>query len=281
MKLPEHPVVLVTGATDGIGRETALELARRGARVVVHGRSEERLQATIEALRSIESANASEPLEPLLIDLSRLDEVRTAGQTLSKRGIRVDVIVNNAGVYQRKRALSADGFEMTLAVNHLAPFVLTHALLASEAGASLKRIVNVSSIAQGRGQVVLDDLNFDKRGFDPYATYAASKLANVLFSVELARRLRPRGITVNALHPGVVSTKLLTEGFGVRGSDSLAKGAATSVKLALDPSVEEVTGQYFVDGHVARASTQAANESLVRSFYELSAKLTGTQELPG
>lgn len=272
MKNEGGAVVLVTGATDGIGRETALELARRGALVLAHGRSHERVEATCAAVRAIRPEAA---LEPLIVDLARLEDVRGVGAELDRRGVRLDVLINNAGVFMRERLLSVDGFEMSLAVNHLAPFALTHALLRAECGRGLTRIVNVSSVAHTRGSMDLDDLSFTRRGFDPYATYAAAKLANVLFTVELARRLRGKDITVNALHPGVVSTKLLTEGFGLQGRDSLAKGAATSVRLALDEDVATTSGGYFSEGKPSPMSPVAQNASLVRQFYEVSAEMAG------
>lgn len=271
------PTVLVTGATDGIGRETALELARRGARVIVHGRREAAARAVVEAIRAAGRTGAA---EPLLADLASLAEARGLARVLAERGERVDVLVNNAGVYMNERSVTGDGFELTIAVNHLAPFVLTHALLDSPAGASLRRIVNVSSMAHSRGAIDLADLSFERRPFEPYAAYAQSKLANVLFSTELARRLAARGVTANALHPGVVSTKLLTEGFGVRGSDSLAKGARTSVRLALDEDVAAVTGQYFVDGAIAPSSRAARDAELARALYDASARMTQTPPLP-
>lgn len=271
------PTVLVTGATDGIGKETALELARRGARVIVHGRREAAARAVADAIRAEGKGSAA---EPVLADLASLAEARGIARALADRGERVDVLVNNAGVYTNERRLSGDGFELTIAVNHLAPFVLTHALLASPAGAALRRIVNVSSMAHARGVVDQEDLSFERRSFDPYGAYAQSKLANVLFTTELARRLAGRGVTVNALHPGVVSTKLLTDGFGVRGSDSLAKGARTSVRLALDGDVAGVTGEYFVDGAVAPTSRAAKDAVLARELYETSCRLTDTAPLP-
>lgn len=273
-----EPVVLVTGATDGIGLATAKELSRRGARVIVHGRSPAKAEQATAAVRAVGGAA---PLPPLIVDLGRLSEVRAAGQALSSRGVHVDVLLNNAGVYLREPMRSADDLELTFAVNHLAPFALTHALLASEAGAELSRVVNVSSVAHTRGRIDLDDLGFERRGFDGYATYAASKLANVLFTVELARRLRSRGVASNALHPGVVSTKLLVNGMGARGGDTLAEGAATSVKLALDAELAGVSGRYFARGRPAQHHPAADDAGLVKRFYEVSAEMAGVDPLPG
>lgn len=273
----ERPLILVTGATDGIGRETARELTRRGAQVLVHGRDRERLRATAAELAEIGGRPAP---QPVAADLSSFAAVCAMADEIDAHGHRLAVIVHNAGVYMKRRDRSVDGHEMTFAVNHLAPFLLTHLLLARPCGAEVRRIVNVSSIAHSRGRVDLEDPQLLRQPFSSYASYATSKLANVLFTVELARRLAGRGVAVNALHPGVASTKLLTEGFEMEGSDSLADSAATSVLLALDPSVEGVTGQYFVKGRTSPAHPICSDELLVRGFYELSAALTGAEPLP-
>ena len=270
-------LILVTGATDGIGRETARELTRRGATILVHGRDHERLRAAAAELGEIGGRPVPEPVSA---DLASLDAVRRLAAEIDDRGLYIDVVVHNAGVYMKRRDRSADGHEMTFAVNHLAPFLLTHLLLARPSGAGLRRIVNVSSIAHSRGRVDLDDPQLLRQPFSSYASYATSKLANVLFTVELARRLAGRGVAVNALHPGVTSTKLLTEGFEMEGSDSLAESAATSVLLAIDPAVEGVTGRYFVRGRQSPAHPIASDATLVRRFYELSAALAGAEPLP-
>jgi retinol dehydrogenase 14 len=274
----QGPVVLVTGATDGIGRQTALELVRRGVGVLVHGRNTQRLE---QVCRELEAEGRGRVLDPLRADLSRLGEVRALVAELEQRQVEVDVLVNNAGVYMRERQETAEGYEMTMGVNHDAPFLLTHLLLAGPSGSTLRRIINVSSIAHQRGRLDLEDLDFKRRGFDGYTVYAASKLANVLFTVELARRLVGQRVTVNALHPGVVSTKLLTEGFGVQGRDSLEEGSATSVKLAVDPELEGVTGRYFMAGREAQMNPAAGDRELARRFYELSARRVGVEPLPG
>lgn len=267
----KHPAILITGATDGIGKQTAIELARRGARVLAHGRSEERLAA----VRAAVTEAGGEALDPIRADLASLADVRAMAAEIDRRGVSLDVLVNNAGVYMRSYEVSPDGFEMTMAVNHFAPFLLTHLLLASAAGRDLKRIVNVSSVAHSRGRIDLDDLRGTGGAFNEYGSYAASKLANVLFTVELGRRLAPRGITVNALHPGVVSTKLLTEGFQMRGPDSVEQGAATSVMLAIAPEVEKVSGKYFSNRKEAPMNAAARDAALTKRFYEESAKLVG------
>jgi NAD(P)-dependent dehydrogenase (short-subunit alcohol dehydrogenase family) len=237
----------------------------------VHGRRPERLEETRAAI----VATGGEALDPLRGDLASLAEVRGMVAELERRGVRLDVLLNNAGIYVRERAESADGFELTMAVNHFAPFLLTHLLLAGSAGQGLQRIVNVSSVAHNRGQLDLADLRGKSRPFDHYGAYAASKLANLLFTVELSRRLAPRGITVNALHPGVVSTKLLTQGFQMQGADSVQIAAATSVMLAVDPLVEGISGRYFANRKEAPMNAVAGDAALVRRFYEESAALVG------
>lgn len=277
--LPTSPLVLVTGATDGIGRETALQLARRGARVLLHGRNPGRLR---EVRAAVEEAGGRAVPEPVRADLGSMAEVRALAAELDRRaeaGEAIDVLLHNAGVFMNEYSRTPDGFEATFAINHLAPFLLTHLVLAGPSGRGLKRVVNVSSIAHTRGKIDLDDLQFERRGFDGYQTYAASKLANVLFTVELARRVASRGVTVNALHPGVVSTKLLTEGFGMRGGDSLEKGAATSVMLAIAPEVAGTTGGYFSDRRPAPMASASRDGGLTRAFFEKSAGLVGVEAL--
>lgn len=262
------PLVVVTGATDGIGAETARQLAARGARVIVHGRDADKAARMTEEIGSREA--------PAVADLSRMDAVRALADDLRSRGQPIGVLLHNAGIFTNTRTLTADGFESTMAVNHFAPFLLTHLVLEELRAAPQGRVVLVSSIAHQRGHVDLDDLTL-AHGFSGYAAYAASKLANVLFALELSRRLARTNITANALHPGVVSTKLLRAGFGMRGPDSHEDGAATSVFLALDPSVTRISGRYFVR---AREAPHAASAHEARGFYDASCALVGVEPLP-
>lgn len=262
-------LVVVTGATDGIGRETACELVRRGADVCVHGRNAQKVKEVVRELEGL----AGRPMPaPVTADFASLAEVERMATQLAARPARIDVVLHNAGIYQNEVAKSADGFELTFAVNHLASFALTHHLFAKMNDGAPARIVVVSSMAHQRGSIGDLAALGTTKGFSPYGAYAASKLANVLMTVELARRLPP-AITINALHPGVVSTKLLTEGFGMRGGESLAEGAATSVKLALDPSLAGVTGKYFSHEREAPTASVARDADLAKRFYEASAKL--------
>lgn len=267
----EPPLVLVTGATDGIGKETAFQMARLGARVVVHGRSPDRVRAAAEDLRT--RAGASWVGEAVA-DFSSLPSVRAMAQTLLAQHPRLDVLINNAGAYVRRRTITADGYESTLQINHLAPFLLTHLLLPALHASPAGRIVNVSSIAHLRAKMQWHDLHGELE-YDDYDAYAQSKMANVLFTTELARRLGRRHPTVNALHPGVVGTKLLREGFEMDGPDSLTKGAATSVYLALSPEVAGVTGRYFVDCRPSRMHPLAGDPGTSSRLYAISAQLVG------
>lgn len=271
----EPKIVLVTGATDGIGRETARQLAARGAAVILHGRDAARLQAAVAA---VSAAVPGATLHTVRGDLARLDEVRALAEELVARFPRLDAMVHNAGIFAESRACTVDGFESTFAVNHLAPFVLTHLALAP-LRAARGRVVVVSSVAHQRGELDLDDLAH-ARDFSGYAAYARSKLCNVLFAAELARRLGDTGPTANSLHPGVVTTKLLTTGFGMQGHDSVAAGAETSVFLALDPGVAGVTGKYFVKCRATPAAARGRDATLATALYEASAKLTGIAPLP-
>lgn len=249
------PTILLTGATDGIGRQTAEELAAAGAHLILHGRSQAKLDAVIAALERIPGHGE---LDTVVADLSDLEQVRTLAAEVDRRlGARgLDVLLNNAGVYINQRQTGAQGHELTWTVNYLAPFLLSHLLLPalrrSEDGG---RIVNVSSVAHSRGRLRWTDLDFT-RGYGAYEAYAQSKLALTMFSKQLAERLGDEGPIVVSLHPGVVSTKLLTEGFGVQGSDSLDEGAATSVHLALLPAdrLRADNGAYFARKQVAATS---------------------------
>jgi NAD(P)-dependent dehydrogenase (short-subunit alcohol dehydrogenase family) len=245
------PLILVTGSTDGIGKETARQLLALGHEVVVHGRSEASVAA---AARELKTAHR------WACDLSSLQQIRERVTALPEA---LEVLVNNAGLMTSKKERSADGYELTFAVNHLAPFLLTKLLL--ERG-GLRRIVNVASQVHQGGK--LEDLNASAG----YAAYSASKLANVLFTFELAKRIRP--VTANCLHPGVVGTKLLRAGFGgMSGPDSLEEGAKTSVLLAAGPSVEGLSSRYYRNRREADPSPLAYDPEARERLWEMSEQM--------
>jgi retinol dehydrogenase 14 len=265
--------ILVTGATDGIGYATARRVGEAGARVLVHGRNATRAREAADAL--IQETGGA--FEPVAGDFARLEEVHALAAEVRRLAPKLDVLVNNAGIFTRTRSLSGDGFELTLAVNHLAPFALTHLVLPSLLAAGAAdgaRIVNVSSNVHSGGRIDFDDLD-GAHDFDGYGAYAASKLMNVLFTYELVRRLDGTGITVNAMHPGVIGTKLLRQGFGSMGGDDVDSGAEAEAKLAIDPQLAGVTGRYFDQTDEARSSRASYDVELQRRVYEMSVQRTG------
>jgi retinol dehydrogenase 14 len=273
---------VVTGATSGIGRETALGLARQGADVVLVARDEARGEA---AKREVEAAGAGRAWL-FLADLASLAQVRRLAADLLSRLDRIDVLVNNAGALHATRRVTVDGLEMNLAVNHLAPFLLTNLLLPRLLASAPARVVTVASDAHRTGRIDWGDLQAEKH-FSVVNVYSRSKLCNVLFAAELARRLAGTGVTSNSLHPGSVAT-----GFGRSEAGwvktafsalapffrSARKGARTSLYLASSGEVEGVTGRYFSDFCAVRASKAARDEVAARRLWEVSARLTGLEE---
>lgn len=265
-----QPTCLVTGATDGIGLQTALEMSRKGFVVLVHGRSDAK---ALQACQKLAQVDSSGKFIPVAADLASLTEVRAMAQEVLKKFPVLDVLINNAGVFMPKRALTGDGREMTMAVNHDAHFLLTYLLLPALKAARQGRIVNVSSMAHGYGRVNVEDLDF-ARGYDGNAAYASSKLANILFTHELARRLQGTPVTANVLHPGVIRTKLLELGFGAGGAP-LEQGAKTSVYVATEPSLARTSGQYFSDSQEARSAWHANNEATEKALWAATEKRVG------
>ena len=271
-------VCVVTGATSGIGKAAAVSLARLGATVVLVGRDRGRTEA---AAAEIGSVSASPPLTEIA-DLASLEQVRGLAERLAGLG-RVDVLVNNAGLVLGERRVTPDGFEHVFALNHLAPFLLTNLLLPKLTASAPARVVTVTSDAHSAARLDLSDPNLE-RGWDSWRSYANSKLANILFTRELARRLEGTGVTANCVHPGVVRT-----GFG-RDSRPLLKlgitlarpfmlpperGADTIVYLASSPDVADQTGGYYVKRQRREPSAAARDEAAARQLWEVSEKMTG------
>ena len=248
--------ILVTGSTDGLGRRVAAELAGRGAHVIVHGRNPGKVD---EAVRETGAA------EGLVADLGDLAQVRG----LAGEAGELDTLVNNAGLIESERRESADGYELTLAVNHLSHFLLTE--LALPRMREPARIVNVSSI--GQAPLDWDDLMFE-RGYDGYTAYTKSKLAQVLFTIELAERLAGRDITVNALHPAtLMDTKMVLANLG-RPRSSVEEGVEAVVRLVADPDLDGVSGRFFDGTRESAAHGQAYDAAERRRLWEESERLT-------
>lgn len=268
-----NKIILITGSTDGIGRQTACELVKMGAKVIIHGRNKDKCLAAIDWIKT--KIKNSE-LDYLIADFSSLEEVRNLANEFLKKYDKLDVLINNAGVYMHEKVLSKDRFEMTFAVNHLSHFLLTNLLLPALKKSDAARIINVSSIAHTRAVIDFSNLN-SEHYFDGYYTYSLSKLANILFTYELAERLIGTKITVNALHPGVISTKLLQTGFNISGA-SLKEGAATSVYLASSPEVEGVTGKYFIKSAESPSSPLSYSKEYQKKLWEVSEKFVGLKK---
>lgn len=270
--------VLITGGTSGIGKATALGLAALGAHVAITGRDQGR---TEDAAREIRTSGGGQA-EVFVADLSAQSEVRRLAAEVLQRFSRLDVLVNNVGGYWNTRHVTADGLERTFALNHLAPFLLTNLLLDRLKRSAPARVVTVSSNAQGLGRIDFDDLQ-GERSYSGSRAYDQSKLANVLFTYELARRLRGRFVTANALHPGMVSTSFGAEDPGtiqrvfvpfVRPlMKSPARGAATSIHLASAPDLERVTGRYFANSEPKKSSKRSYDEADADRLWQLSADL--------
>jgi retinol dehydrogenase 14 len=265
-------VVLVTGATSGIGRQTAVQLARRGATVIVHGRKPERVSDAVAEVRAAAAGGA--PVLSAVADLSSQRQVRELAAQVLQLAPRLDVLVNNAGAIVHHRRLTEDGLEYTFAVDHLAAFLLTDLLLDRLFESAPARVVTVSSTVHQSGFLDFDDLQGEHR-FRGGAAYAAAKLANVLFAFELAERTRGRGVSSNCLHPGAVNTKLLRHGWLVPFGAPPSVGARTSVYLASAPELDDVTGAYFHGRRRLAPAPAASDADLRRSLWNESARLVG------
>jgi NAD(P)-dependent dehydrogenase (short-subunit alcohol dehydrogenase family) len=272
--------VLVTGGTAGIGKATALGLAALGAHLAITGRDRGRAEA---AAREIRAAGGGQ-VDVFVADLSAQAEVRRLAEEVLWRLPRIDMLVNNVGGYWNTRHLTADGLERTFALNHLAPFLLTTLLLDRLKENAPARVVTVASNAHKLGRVDFDDLQ-GERSYSGARAYNQSKLANVLFSYELTRRLQGSSVTANALHPGVVRT-----GFGAEdpgGAQRLfvpvlrpfmkspTRGAATSIHVASAPDLEKVTGGYFVNSKPTRSSDRSYDEAVAARLWRVSAGPVG------
>lgn len=276
----EGKICMVTGATDGIGQVTARALAGKGATVIVVGRNPDKGAAVIEEIRQ---QTGNRAVEFMLADLSAQADIRQLADQFKQDYQRLDVLVNNAGGFFMGRQETEDGIELTLALNHLNYFLLTNLLLDTLKASAPARIVNVSSRAHRDGRINFDDLE-GKRTYKGWRAYQQSKLANVLFTYELARRLEGTGVTANALHPGFVASNFginngwlarLLRGVADFFAISVEEGAQTSIYLAASPEVERVTGKYFVECEPVRSADASYDTETARRLRQVSEAMTG------
>jgi NAD(P)-dependent dehydrogenase (short-subunit alcohol dehydrogenase family) len=274
--------VLVTGATSGIGLEASVALARLGARVVMVGRDRAKTEA---CAASVAARGGTKPASTLLCDFSSQASIRALAGELLEREARIDVLVNNAGGVNKTRRVTVDGIEATFAVNHLGYFLLTSLLLDRIVGSAPARIVTVASVGHRHGTLDFDDLGFERGGYSIMKAYARSKLANVLFAAELARRLEGTGVTSNSLHPGAVATNiwsgaplwakpiilLLFRPFFI----SAEQGGSYIVRLAASPELDGVTGKYFEEGKSALPAPLGQDAALARRLWDVSRAMVG------
>lgn len=264
--------ILITGSTDGIGMQTAFDLAKQGHEIIIHGRNESR---GTDILNKLKFQTGNDKLHYLNADLTDFSAIHEMAGNIKTKFNKIDVLINNAGVYDNQRVILANGYEKTFMVNHLSHFSLTLQLLDLLKNAEAARIVNVSSMAQ-TGSIDFDNLNGEKY-YDGYNAYALSKLENVLFTYKLARGLKNTGITVNALHPGVISTKLLHTGWGSGGAP-VDTGSKTSVFVAMSGSLTGKTGLYFVNAKEQRSSSISYDKKIQDRLWEISLKYCGLEE---
>ncbi|XP_046401443.1 retinol dehydrogenase 13-like [Ischnura elegans] len=284
-------VVIVTGSNTGIGLETAREMARRGAKVIMACRDGSKCEKAREQI-VLETKNKY--VYCRTCDLSSLESVRNFVERFNKEEQRLDILINNAGVMRCPRSLTKEGIEMQLGVNHMAHFLLTNLLLEKLVSSAPSRIINVSSIAHKRGKINKEDLNSEKN-YDPAAAYNQSKLANVLFTRELARKLEGTGVTVNALHPGIVNTEIIRhmsffnsyfsaifiKPFVWMFVRSPARGAQTTLYAALDESLEKVTGKYFSDCEEQEVAEQGRDDAMAKWLWKVSERWTRLDDQSG
>jgi len=271
---------MITGASSGLGRVTALEMARMGARLTLICRNRARGEDVIGEIRH---RTGNDAVALMLADLSVQQSIRELAAEFLSRGEPLHVLVNNAGVFNLKPEVMADGIETVFAVNHLSYFLLTMLLLERIKQSAPARIVNVASAAHRHGTIDFDDLGGERR-YRPMRIYGQSKLANILFTYELARRLEGTGVTVNCAHPGAVATGLATNngalvkllmplvGLFMRSPE---QGAVTQIYLASSPEVEGVSGKYFVDSKPAQSSAESYDSAVARRLWEVSERMTG------
>lgn len=272
LKPIQDQTILITGATDGIGKLTAIELAKQNARLIIHGRDDKKVADVVQELTDISN---NKNIHGLTYDLASLNEVRKMADYIKSEYSVIDVLINNAGVGFSDPRYSHDGYELRFAVNYLAPFLLTQLLLPLLIKSAPSRIVNVSSVGQHK-------LNFDdimmENNFDSYTAYSQSKLALIMYTFELAERLKNRDITVNALHPGTLLNTNMVRNAGIHPRGVPETGADAEVFLAVSEELQDVTGKYFDVKKESKPDSQAYDSDARKKLWKLSLELTSLRE---
>lgn len=272
-------ICIITGATSGIGKETAEDIAMQGAVVVLPVRDS--LKGDI--LKDEILAQTPDALIDLMhCDLASFDSIREFAAAFKEKYKKLHLLINNAGIWETKRNLSADGIEKNFAVNHLAPFLLTHLLLDTIKNSAPARIINVASNAHKQGKIQFSDLEYEKK-YSSFGSYAQSKLANILFTKKLSQKLKGTEVTANCLHPGVVNTNLFDKMPGVLKSImnlfmiSPKKGAQTTLYLATSPEVDHISGEYFAKSKPKKPAPAALRQDIADKLWDISEKYVGIQ----
>ena len=281
----EHKTCLITGSTSGIGKEIAIGLAKMKANVVLVGRNKEKCQATLEEIwRNASIDTNKNRVSYLLADLSSQASIHQLAKEFLDSYESLDILVNNAGVFLSRRFTTVDGIEYTFAVNHLAPFLLTNLLFERIKASSPSRIITTSSVAHRGARINFDNLQFERGRYNGVEAYRQSKLANILFTKELARRSRGSGVTSNCFHPGGVRTNLVQSGpwyyrliWAIIGPFLVSpkKGADTAIYLASSSKVDSISGKYFVNRKPVGPSGTADDHDATARLWKISEELTG------
>jgi len=265
----KNKIVLITGSTDGIGYQTAIELVKLGYHVIIHGRNREKADLT---LKRIEKVTNKKNVSAVYADLSSFNQINEMVNDVSYRFNRLDVLINNAGVYKPERNITQEGLEETFAINYIAPFILTNLLLNLLKNGKSSKIVNIVSRVHSN-LFNFDDLQLEK-GYTGVKAYSKSKTALILFTYLLADKLKNTDITVNCLHPGVINTKLLRSAFGSDGAP-LLDGAKTLIYAATAPELEDVSGRYFVNNHAMPSKNITYDKEIQRKLWKMTEEILG------
>lgn len=273
----EGKICMITGANSGIGKATAMGLAKLNATVIMVCRNKERGE---KAREEIINQTGNKNIDLLLCDLSSQEQIRRLVDEFKRKYQNLNVLINNAGVMLKKRVLSVDGIEMNFAMHFLAPFLLTNLLLDVLKNSAPSRIINVASAAHKRAKIDFDDLQSENKKYRLFTVYGVSKLAEVLFTYELSRKLEGTGVTANAVHPGVVNTNLgrdqskFSQWFARKFFKSPEEGAQTSIYLASSPEVEGITGKYFINKQPKESSEESYNEDYAKKLWHTAEEMT-------